>query len=617
MRFPRTEAVPLPPLVWRPEQTAAFFAALSWWQEGERALDYLAESAARSLVFDKLRLALQTFRTDPNAQSVRPVLLQTRHLTENRALHRTLFTDAFARSLHTLLYGDGPLFARLTAFLQTAHVGSQTAAHLLFGAFPDRYPLLSRATLVVIAASPAQTKAARARAAALYGSDAENSGSREARVLLGQFVLYEDVQSVLQTDSFDTLHCILFHSSERPAAPKQGSRRKKNAAVLAKETASGYNAAPSGANAGDKTDAPAPTETDLLDLIEREIADAGFTFAPLVIRRYYVALKAKPFVILSGLSGTGKTRLTNLFARALCGKEAAREQYLLVPVRPDWTSGDALLGYHNLLTGLYVTTPFLTLLQKANMQENQNRAFFVCLDEMNLARVEHYFSDLLSAMETEDGHIPLHENTRAVLPPNVFLTGSVNMDEATHPFSRKVLDRANTIEFSRVSLAGVSPPFQALSDVPHIAPQMRQALFFQGRVSSVSEAKKRMEAADPGRYGRVVQTLSALNDLLAPRQMHVGYRVRDEVLRYVAAAFDINGNGLFDAGDAHKNERLALDTQIIQKILPRIGGPTESLSRLLETVQTWAQAAGFSESAAKLAAMQERGEETGLVSFYD
>src|SRR6185369_11084180 len=106
---------------------------------------------------------------------------------------------------------------------------------------------------------------------------------------------------------------------------------------------------------------------------------------------------------LTGLSGTGKTRLTRLFADALTG--GAPGQYLLLPVRPDWTDGTALLGYHNLLTDRYVSTPFLDLLHAAAQPENRERAFFVCLDEMNLARVEHYFADLLSAMETPERRI--------------------------------------------------------------------------------------------------------------------------------------------------------------------------------------------------------------------
>ena len=626
MRSRRTASDAPPPasddarIEWTPMQTAAFFAALAWFSEGDRALDYFAQSAARALVFDTLRSALSAFRADPTAETVRAVLRETRHLTENRALHRTLFTNPFAQSLHDLLYGTAPLFARLVAFLQTAHVGPQTAAHLLFGAFPDRCPLVSRETLKVIAPTPAQIKAARARAESLYAMREANGmdkgAAQTARVLLTQFVIYEAACKLLQVDGFDTLHGILLRSRDAPA-PTAPATRRKTPASRVRETAPGYHTARSKNenDAGITGITNAPTENDLLTAIESEIAGAGFTFAPLVVRRYYVSLQAKPFVILSGLSGTGKTRLTHLFARALCGNSGEREQYLLVPVRPDWTSGDALLGYFNLLTNQYIGTPFLQLLQKANLPENRDRAFFATLDEMNLARVEHYFSDLLSAMEAESGVIPLHENASVVLPPNVFLTGSVNVDEATHPFSRKVLDRANTLEFSTISFAPVAPP--ASSDV--LLPiQIRQSLFLRGRVVSVAEARKRMDTTDTELYGRVLAVLSALNDLLAPRQMHVGYRVRDEVLRFVAASFDtVNGAGLFNPNNARANETLAMDTQILQKILPRLSGTYEMMSRLLRETQTWAETHGFLESAAKLETMQEKGEETGLVSFYD
>ena len=157
--------------------------------------------------------------------------------------------------------------------------------------------------------------------------------------------------------------------------------------------------------------------------------------------------------------------------------EAPLHNYVVIPVRPDWVDNRGLLGYLNPLTNEYSTTPFLNLLLRAREEENRAKAadekphpFFVILDEMNLARVEHYFSDFLSALESGEA-IPLHEDEavdsgesqsgprvprKLKVPGNVLFTGTVNVDETTYMFSPKVLDRAFTIEFDQVDLKGFS-----------------------------------------------------------------------------------------------------------------------------------------------------------------
>ena len=155
----------------------------------------------------------------------------------------------------------------------------------------------------------------------------------------------------------------------------------------------------------------------------------------------------------------------------------AANNYVVVPVRPDWVDNRGLLGYLNPLTNEYSTTPFLNVLLRAGDEEERAEAagekphpFFVILDEMNLARVEHYFSDFLSALESRED-IPLHEDEavdsgesqsgprvprKLKVPGNVLFTGTVNVDETTYMFSPKVLDRAFTIEFDQVDLKGFS-----------------------------------------------------------------------------------------------------------------------------------------------------------------
>ena len=194
-------------------------------------------------------------------------------------------------------------------------------------------------------------------------------------------------------------------------------------------------------------------------------------------RDWYLAnLEAGDQYYISLNEGRGSRKHEIEFRLAEAGTvERAVDNREVVPVRPDWLDSRGLLGYLNPLTNEYVKTPFLSLLldartevARAKKEGRDPHPFFVVLDEMNLARVEHYFSDFLSALESDEP-IPLHDDERVAdgaaesgipvprqlrVPKNVFFTGTVNVDETTYMFSPKVLDRAFTIEFDRVDLDG-------------------------------------------------------------------------------------------------------------------------------------------------------------------
>ena len=191
--------------------------------------------------------------------------------------------------------------------------------------------------------------------------------------------------------------------------------------------------------------------------------NSGLIYSDQLTTRYISSLVTKPFVLLSGLSGSGKTKLAQSFAQWIC---ETKKQYCIVPVGADWTNREPLLGYVNALDNTEYILPengALQLLIEAN--ENQEKPYFLILDEMNLSHVERYFADFLSVMESKD-KFKLHssesnlnitdddkfENTIEVpstlgWPKNLFIVGTVNIDETTYMFSPKVLDRANVIEF--------------------------------------------------------------------------------------------------------------------------------------------------------------------------
>jgi len=283
--------------------------------------------------------------------------------------------------------------------------------------------------------------------------------------------------------------------------------------------------------------------------------------------------------------------LVRLFAEA-SGATVENGRFTMIPVRPDWNDSSELLGYFD-LNGDYVPGQLITPLLMALFEPE--KPFFVCLDEMNLARVEHYFSDFLSIIESRrrvgpsiitdpilrgthlrqmkiDGlrsearealkHFRTDGQPRG-LPSNLFVVGTVNMDETTQPFSRKVLDRANTIEFNDIDLLQGLDEELVKDDVP---PLVLEQAFFRPEFTSLNDLL-------PGHRDKaktIAQMIAGLNGDLAPAGFEVGYRVRDE-----ADAFAVYASAA-GMSDAEVSEAI-----VLQKILPRIQGSSPRVERLL------------------------------------
>lgn len=355
-------------------------------------------------------------------------------------------------------------------------------------------------------------------------------------------------------------------------------------------------------SAGLLREASLPYHTGSLPAIEQiieRVHQGGFALSERLIRAYHVALQTKPLVILPGISGTGKTRLTRLYADAVHGiaPGASNPFYLLVAVQPDWHSARDLLGYYNALTNTYQATPFLRLLLRASADPQQ--PYYICLDEMNLARPEYYLAPLLSALETSDHSIDLGapgDEVRTAsgetianpfrLPLNIHIIGTVNVDESTHSLSDKLLDRANLIELTDVDLDAFKAGYQGL----------------------INE--------------EVWQTIVAIHALMTRAGQPFGYRTISEILRYIEQSYGI----LPLLG--------ALDLQIKQKILPKLKGEDSprlrrSLSELLglliggpaptrasQVSEEQLKQARFPDSAEKVWHMLERLDLEGFTDFY-
>jgi hypothetical protein len=205
-----------------------------------------------------------------------------------------------------------------------------------------------------------------------------------------------------------------------------------------------------GEESEDATESGAYSEPTLHEIVEA-LQSRGLSISERTVRRYHLALKSRGFVILSGISGTGKTWLAEAYAHAVGAVQR------VVPVAPNWTMNEDLLGFFDPLSSTYRDTVFSRFLREAAAEHHASRRdgrparpYHLILDEMNLARVEHYFAQFLSGMEIRmrggEALIELGPKESVSLPPNLRFVGTVNVDETTHGFADKVYDRAQVIE---------------------------------------------------------------------------------------------------------------------------------------------------------------------------
>ena len=326
-------------------------------------------------------------------------------------------------------------------------------------------------------------------------------------------------------------------------------------------------------------------------------------------RPYITAIKSKPFLLLAGISGTGKSRIVRELARACW--DADSEEYKsqkprnfeMIQVKPNWHDSSELIGYVSRINGVrYVVGPFLKFMVKAI--QDPDTPYFLCLDEMNLAPVEQYFAEYLSVIESrklnEDGTIttdPIidYSNTeeylslinqlfpnddemrtqyltedgglRLGIPSNLIVVGTVNMDDTNFSFSRKVLDRAMTIEMNEVDLkGGLSNRYEPIGKLDK-----------EDLVATVVEGVD-VYATNQIVCNKAIDYLQAINDKLEGTPFKVAYRTRNEILLYVINNLPYNKD---DEGEDLVEEFViarALDEITSMKILARIEGDETKVS---------------------------------------
>lgn len=306
---------------------------------------------------------------------------------------------------------------------------------------------------------------------------------------------------------------------------------------------------------------------ELLGMINNYIKNQGYIYTKEQLSNLYLSLKTKPFVILAGISGTGKSKIVRLFANAL-GATTENNQFNLISVRPDWNDGCDLIGYKN-LNDEFIEGQLTKTIIEASKPENKDKPYFICLDEMNLARVEYYLSDYLSVIESRQKvgqeiiTDKLVQDKDLHIPENIYLIGTVNMDDTTFTFSRKVLDRANTIEFSDVNLENL------FGDSDN---ENTETLNINNHFLKTNYLKTIDIEEEYREYAKEVnKKIIEINEILKKSKKQFAYRVRDEILFYM---IENKKSELLD-------ENLAFDYQIMQKILPAINGSERSIEKIL------------------------------------
>ena len=366
---------------------------------------------------------------------------------------------------------------------------------------------------------------------------------------------------------------------------------------------------------------------------------------------YLTALRTKPFMLLAGISGTGKSRIVREMAKA-CWKEDDPEfgknhpkNFCMVQVKPNWHDSSELIGYVSRLNGeKFVVGPFLRFLAAAI--KDPEVPYFLCLDEMNLAPVEQYFAEYLSVIESRklndsgiietDPIVPFEDTVaygnlidqlfdtpeerkayktteggkRLTIPQNFFVVGTVNMDETTFSFSRKVLDRAMTIEMNEVDLYGGLEK-GASNDIGHIGS------------SIIGDAAEGCDVYEDNKElcDQVLAYLEQVNAILEGTPFKIAYRTRNEFLMYA-----VNRKKLDEKSQLWQS----LDEMTSMKILSRIEGDEERTKHVLDSLKVLAdeqivasippvedgKSTTKSISATKIKEMIEKLQATGFTSYW-
>lgn len=263
-----------------------------------------------------------------------------------------------------------------------------------------------------------------------------------------------------------------------------------------------------------------------------------------------------------------------------CSKsQEGSSNYQIVPVGANWTDNTNIVGYYNVITEDYQSTPSYELIKQA--QDDPNNPYFLILDEMNLSHVERYFADFLSAIESGE-EIPLYGNNEKLeLPDNLFTIGTVNVDETTYMFSPKVLDRANTIEFNTLSAWDYMVLESDLDDfrgnINYLQSPLIDSNISDLTIEDLKKILSEITYDGDGLWDILAMELTGFQEILKGSGFDFGFRVINEILRFMVVAWRYeNSPDEWDSWERY------FDAQIKQKILPKLHGSEKAIGNVLK-----------------------------------
>ena len=254
------------------------------------------------------------------------------------------------------------------------------------------------------------------------------------------------------------------------------------------------------------------------------------------------------------------------------------KHYQIVPVGANWTDNTNIVGYYNVITEKYQSTPAYDLIKRAN--ENPNDPYFLILDEMNLSHVERYFSDFLSSIESDE-EIPLYGSDETLkLPKNLFIIGTVNVDETTYMFSPKVLDRANTIEFDVLSAmeymkSDISPD-ELHGNIEYLQTPLKDCDVGNLNIDDLREIFSNIYCQDDNLWDLLAEEISLFQEALKNTGFDFGFRVINEILRFMLVSWRYE-----NSPTVWNNWERYFDAEIKQKILTKLHGSEKAIGKVL------------------------------------
>jgi energy-coupling factor transporter ATP-binding protein EcfA2 len=312
-------------------------------------------------------------------------------------------------------------------------------------------------------------------------------------------------------------------------------------------------------------------EQHLLNHVLLAVEASGYPLSRALIVNYYVSLKTNPFVILTGAEGQGKTELARLFAEALVGTGGT--QYTLIPSAGVWPDATGQDRYYRSLQEQFCSWRFLDLLQEAAEPSNAGKAYMVCFDALYPDEIEYYFATLLQVTPAGEKRLNFPgfpPDRQPIVPPNVYITATVNTAGQKDNLSREVLRNAGLIEFRDIQ------PHDALMRrgaelLPVIPPPVGyQRLWLNAALHDLALARARLVAILGDDYLGRLRCSPELSRLLWRGGLALTSQTLQDLTAYIANSFDERGRGLFAAYDPQRNAQIAFDAQVVQRVLWRL-----------------------------------------------